>query len=155
MNMDWLVKSEPETYSIERFERERTAVWDGVRNFEARNNLVKMKVGDRVLFYQSGKETGVAGIGKVKKLAYADPSQFDSKSEYFDRRASSDKPLWFCPEIQFVKRLPRLVSLKEIKSERRLAKMGLLKKGSRLSVHQISNSEFDVIVGMAEKPEKK
>lgn len=154
MSNYWLVKSEPQAYSVERFERERIAIWDGVRNFEARNNLVKMKVGDYVLFYQSVSDIGVSAIATVKKLAYPDRSQFDSQSQYYDRRATQAKPLWFSPELMFVKRLPRLVSLKELKTERRLANMALLKKGSRLSVHPIAASDFKLIVALANKPTK-
>ena len=147
-----MVKSEPESYSIDRFEREKIAVWDGVRNFEARNNLVKMRVGDAVLFYQSVTEVGIVALARVKKQAYPDAAQFDRNSQYYDRRASSNKPLWFSPELRFVKRLDRLVSLKELKSEKRLSQMSLLKKGSRLSVHQLSETEFQIMLELAKRP---
>ena len=150
MTAYWLVKSEPSAYSIDTFEREKIAVWDGVRNFEARNNLQQMQRGDAVLFYQSVTDVGIAGLAKVFKRAYPDPSQFDPQSPYYDRRASLQKPLWFSPELQFVKKLARVVSLRELKAERRLSDMRLIEKGSRLSVHKLSKSEFELMMKLAE-----
>lgn len=147
----WLVKSEPSVYSIDDMCREKRTLWHGVRNYQARNFLRSMKVGEQVLFYHSSEEPiGVAGVVAVASTAVPDPSQFDKKSEYFDEQATRENPRWFCPELQFLKKFPRTIPLVELKSIRALAKMPLLQRGSRLSVQPVQESEFEAILKLTQ-----
>ncbi|MCA1831004.1 MAG: EVE domain-containing protein, partial [Actinomycetota bacterium] len=112
----WLVKTEPSTFSIDDLERKGVEHWDGVRNFVARNNLRAMKLGERALFYHSSAEPpGVAGICEVVREAYPDESQFDPNSKYFDPKSKPEKPLWWMPDMGFVKKFPRFVPLAELR----------------------------------------
>jgi predicted RNA-binding protein with PUA-like domain len=145
----WLMKSEPDTYSIDDLERDGSTHWDGVRNFKARNNMRAMKVGDEVLFYHSNASPpGVVGIARVCKESYPDPAQFDEKSKYHDERATRDKPRWDMVDVEFVAKAKDIVGLPEIKSERALAEMELVRYG-RLSVQSVKKEEFDRVKRMA------
>ena len=145
----WLAKSEPEEFSIDDLKKDKVCHWDGVRNYQARNYLQEMQLGDLVLFYHSNANPpGVAGIMKVVKTAYPDPSQFDTKHKYFDPKSSSEKPRWFCPEFKFERKFKHLVSLSDLRAQKSLGKLPLLQRGSRLSVHPVQKKEFDTIVDL-------
>ncbi len=147
----WLMKSEPESYSIEQMKRDKKTLWTGIRNYQARNFMMQtMKLGDQILFYHSNAEPpGIVGVVEVSGPAIADPSAQDPKSEYHDPKASSDKPIWYCVEVEFAQAFKRLVSLNEIRMEKKLAKMPLLQKGQRLSIQPVTEAEFQVILKMA------
>ena len=146
----WLVKTEPHVYSIDDLKHDKKTEWTGVRNYQARNFLQEMELGDIVLVYHSNAEPpGVIGISKVSRTAEPDPTQFDSKSEYHEPKATQEAPRWFCPQLAFVKKFGRLVSLNELRENRALAGLRLLERGSRLSVIPISEKHFEAIVGMA------
>ncbi len=152
INMNhWLMKSEPEVFSIEDLKSRNRALWDGVRNYQARNLMRdQMQVGDLVLFYHSNAEPpGVAGIAKVSATAQVDPTQFDPMSKYFDPKASKSTPRWVCVEVAFESQLPSFVSLSEIRKTRALKDMLLLRPGQRLSIQPVSKVEFETIVKMA------
>src|SRR6185369_15003480 len=100
----WLLKSEPQGYSIDDLKRDKKTFWTGVRNFQARNFMQQMKKGDMCLFYHSGKETAVVGVAKVTSGALPDPTQFVKGGHYFEPRATKEKPEWYCPAVQFVKK---------------------------------------------------
>ena len=145
----WLMKSEEEVYSIDHLQEDGVTCWEGVRNYEARNMMRRMKVGDEVLYYHSNaKPPGVAGLARVAKEAYPDHFAFDSKSRYFDAKSDESNPRWFMVDLEFVEKLPRLVSLQEIREEKSLADMALLNR-KRLSVQPATKKEFDMIVKMA------
>lgn len=148
----WLFKSEPDAYSMEDLAAEKNAVgrWDGIRNYQARNILRdQVANNDRVLFYYSScKVPGVAGIARVVKPAYPDPSQFDPDSPYFDPKATADAPRWFCVDIRFEKQFDQLVTLAQLRAEPALAEMVLLKQG-RLSVQPVTAQEWKVIKKLA------
>ncbi|NNF25767.1 MAG: EVE domain-containing protein [Gemmatimonadetes bacterium] len=146
----WLMKSEPYVYSIDDLERDGTTFWDGVRNYSARNLMRdKMKIGDRVLYYHSNANPpGVVGIAEVVKESYPDHTQFDEKSKYHDPKSTEEKPRWFMVDIAFVEKLPRAVTLPEIKDTAALAEMVLVNR-SRLSVQPVKKSEYDLILKMA------
>jgi len=145
----WLIKSEPHVYSIDDLERDGRTMWNGVRNYQARNHMRAMEMGDRVLFYHSQQDPpGVVGVAKVVREAYPDPTQFDPKSEYHDARSDPDDPRWSLVDVGFVEKLPRTVSLPEIKAEPELADMVLV-KASRLSVQPVTEGEYRRIVTMA------
>lgn len=148
----WVMKSEPDCYSIDDLKRDKTEMWDGVRNYQVRNMMRDdIQVGDMALFYHSnaGKETGVAGVMKIAKTAYPDPTQFDPKSEHPDPKSDPDNPRWLCVDVRFVSKLPRVVTLHEMKRATPLQKMRLLQPGNRLSVLPITKKEFETIVGMS------
>src|SRR5690606_27389126 len=109
----WLMKSEPEVFSISDLERDGRTLWEGVRNYQARNFMMNdMKVGDEVLFYHSNAEPpGVAGIAQVSSAAVPDPTAFDKKSEYFEPKATKENPRWFCVEVKFVKKFKAVLPL--------------------------------------------
>jgi predicted RNA-binding protein with PUA-like domain len=132
-NRHWLVKQEPESYSWETFAREGRTRWEGVRNYQARNNLKDMAVGDRVLFYASGGPKSVVGIASVSAAATPDDS--------------ADEPGWVAVELQAVRALGRPVTLAQIKSEPSLSGVALL-RNSRLSVIPLARGEFERIVQM-------
>ena len=147
----WLMKSEPDAFSIDDLAARpgKREHWDGVRNYQARNFMREMKKGDKVLFYHSScTEPGVVGVAKVVKEAYPDFTAFDPESKYFDPKSSPDKPRWFMVDIQFQKKLKRTIALAELKQNPLLEGMQLLRKGNRLSVMPVAESEFDAILAM-------
>lgn len=148
----WLMKSEPDVFGIEDLRRKKTEHWDGVRNFQARNYMREMEVGDRVLFYHSNaKEIGVAGLARVAKTAYPDHTSWDPDSKYFDPRSTVEAPRWFMVDVAFVEAFPRIVTLGEIREQAALADMPLVNR-SRLSVQPVTDEQFKLIVAMASMP---
>ncbi|MCH2535414.1 MAG: EVE domain-containing protein [Bdellovibrionales bacterium] len=146
----WLMKSEPDVFSIDDLKKQRQTTWDGVRNYQARNFMMNdMKVGDLVLFYHSNaKPPGIAGLATVSKKAEPDPTQFDKKSEYFDPKATKDKPRWFCVKVKFKDKFKELIPLEEIKSEKALKDMLVVQKGQRLSIQPVKEKDFNHILKM-------
>ena len=144
----WLMKSEPDAFSIDDLKRKKREAWDGVRNYQARNFMRDgMRPGDMVFFYHSNcAEPGIAGIAEVASDAYPDPSQFDSKSKYFDPKSSRQEPRWMLVDVKFVKKLKRTITLDELKGQAALEDMQLLRKGNRLSVMPVGASEWRYIL---------
>jgi predicted RNA-binding protein with PUA-like domain len=150
----WLVKSEPNTFSIEDLAHapKQTTCWDGVRNYQARNFMRQMAIGDQVLFYHSNAEPpAVVGIAEVVKTAYPDRTQFDRKSHHFDPASKPNAPRWDMVDLKYRETFPTSVSLHRLKQEPKLKGMVLLQKGSRLSVQPVAESEWAVIVKLARK----
>jgi predicted RNA-binding protein with PUA-like domain len=157
----WLMKSEPEAYSIDQLKADKKTLWSGVRNYQARNYMtgvpvgmatVAMTPGDLFFFYHSNAEpTAIVGVGKILKINQPDPTALDPKSDYYDPKASSDHPIWFCAEVGFVEKWKTPITLAQLKAEKALAKMVLLQKGSRLSVQPVTKSEFDHVMKMKAK----
>lgn len=144
----WLLKSEPDTYSIDDLQRDGRAPWDGVRNFSARNRLREMAEGELALFYHSStRPTGVVGLCRVARAAYPDPGQFDPKSPYYDPKATPEKPRWSMVDVEYVEHLPQMVTLEQIKGEAALADMILLRR-ARLSVQPVTPPQFEHVVAM-------
>jgi predicted RNA-binding protein with PUA-like domain len=151
MSAHWLMKSEPDVFSIDDLAKKGTAGWDGVRNYQARNFMKAMKVGDRVFFYHSNAlPPGVAGEAEVAKLAYPDPTQFDPKAGHYDPKAHPEQPIWFQVDLRFVRKFPRLLSLDELRGVPALAGMPLFNR-SRLSVQPVTPAQWKVIVTLAGK----
>jgi predicted RNA-binding protein with PUA-like domain len=150
----WLMKTEPDVYSIDSLARDHTTWWEGVRNFQARNFMSQgMAEGDLVLFYHSSCEPpGVAGLARVSKRAEPDQTQFDKKSEYYDAKATLEKPPWFCVQVEFLERFKNFVPLADIRAARGLADMVLLQKGSRLSVQPAEKKHFEIIKKLGTAP---
>lgn len=145
----WLMKSEPDVFSIQDLKKKKTSGWDGVRNYQARNFMRdEMRVGDLVLFYHSNAEPpGIAGVARVSRESHPDPTQFEKKSEYFDPKATKEKPIWFMVEVEFVEEFP-LIPLDAIKKEKALANMPLVQKGTRLSVMPVKENEWKRVMEM-------
>ncbi|GAB3024857.1 EVE domain-containing protein [Oleiagrimonas citrea] len=146
----WLMKSEPETFSLDDLERKGSEPWDGVRNYQARNFMRDdMRVGDKVFFYHSNCDVpGIVGIAKVASKPYPDPTQFDPKNHYFDAKSSRDNPRWILVDIAFVKRLKRTISLAELKDDPALEGMPLVRKGNRLSVMPVDAAHWKHILSL-------
>ena len=144
----WLMKSEPDVYSIEDLESDKTTCWEGVRNYKARNLMREMEVGDLVLFYHSNaKPPGVAGIARVGREAYPDRFSWDPASRYFDPKSTPDQPRWFMVDVEFVERFPRLVSLHTLKQTEGLEEM-MVTKPTRFSVQPVTPDEFRIVVSL-------
>ena len=147
----WLVRTEPDSYSIDDLKRDKKTVWDCVRNYQARNNLCAMEIGDQVIIYHSSSDpTGIAGLAKVSKKAFPDQTQFDKKSEYYDAKATKETPRWFSPEISYVRSFPELLTLELLRSKKQLEGLLVLKRGMRLSVQPVTNEEFENILALAD-----
>lgn len=147
----WLVKSEPEVYSISHLEQDGTTGWEGVRNYQARNSMRDdMKDGDLALYYHSNaRPSGVAGLARVSGPPVADPSQFDTKSDYFDATSDPAEPRWLMARFAFVERFKAVVPLEVLKADRALTGMAVLQKGQRLSVQPVSAAHFERVLKLA------
>ncbi|WP_341501823.1 EVE domain-containing protein [Gallaecimonas sp. GXIMD4217] len=146
----WLMKTEPDAFSIRDLRVMETSCWDGVRNYQARNFMRQMQIGDGVFIYHSScKEVGIAGIARVVKAAYPDHSQFDPDSPYHDPKASPDQPRWFMVDVAFERAFDKVIPLSLLKANPALAELALCKKGSRLSVMPVSEPEWQAILAMA------
>ena len=172
----WLMKSEPSVYSISDLKRDKTALWTGVRNYQARNymlgadatarlvreaiadkkklaesmttsNPLTMEAGDVFLFYHSNAEpTACVGYGTIERVGVPDPEQFNKKLDGFEPKASKEKPMWYCAEVRVNEVFAKPVTLETMRADKTLAKMVLLQKGSRLSVQTVSEEEFQHIL---------
>jgi predicted RNA-binding protein with PUA-like domain len=151
----WLFKSEPSTFSIDHLARApgKTTFWNGVRNYQARNLLRdEIHAGDGVLFYHSNADPPtVAGLAEVSRDGYPDATQFDPRSEYYDKGANPDDPRWFMVDIRFKEKFPRPVPLDELRENAALADMVLLRRGSRLSVQPVTVGEWKTIVALGRR----
>ena len=145
----WLMKSEPDELSITGLQKLGQARWDGVRNYQARNFLRAMAVGDEFFFYHSScPEPGIAGIGKIIEAAYPDPTALDKKSHYFDAKASQDKNPWSAIDVAFVETFPKVLSLSYLKQQTALEQLPLVQKGSRLSVMPVTAEQWAAVLAL-------
>jgi predicted RNA-binding protein with PUA-like domain len=150
----WLMKTEPSTFGVDDFAKKskKTAMWDGVRNYQARNMLRDdFRKGDLAFIYHSSTDvTGVAGIAQVVRAAYPDPTQFDRKSDHFDAGSKREDPRWFVVDVQLKRRLKRVITLDELRAhaDDELDGMLLLKRGNRLSITPISDAHWDFILSL-------
>lgn len=144
------MKSEPDCYSIDDLEKDGVQPWDGVRNYQARNFMRDdMQVGDQVLFYHSNTHPPhIAGIAQIASDSYPDPTQFDTDSQYYDPKATIDRPRWFLRDVAFVKKAKRIVSLTEIRNDTDFRTMLLVQTGQRLSIQPVEKKHFEQIVYM-------
>lgn len=150
----WLVKSEPTSFSIQDLAAapKRTTCWDGVRNYQARNLMSEMRVGDRVLFYHSSADPpAVVGTAKVVRDAYPDPTAWDPKDHHYDPKASPENPIWQMVDLQLDAIFKRPLPLDELRSVKALDGMELLRKGSRLSVQPVTPQQFATVLKLAAK----
>ncbi len=147
----WLMKSEPEDFSIDDLARVKVEPWTGVRNYQARNFMRQMKIGDGVLFYHSNADVpGVYGIAEVACEAYPDPTQFDRKSKYFDEKSTREQPRWDLVDVRYARTLRRAITLDDIRGQS--GKLGedfaLIRKGNRLSVLPVTAAQWKIILSL-------
>ena len=143
----WLLKCEPDVYSISDLERDGRTGWDSVRNYQVRNFMRDdMKPGDLGIFYHSNADpSGAAGVLRIARSGLADPTQFDAKSDYHDPKSSKDAPTWLMCEVEFVGRFADVVPLERLRAEKSLAGMQILQRGNRLSITPLTEAEFETI----------
>jgi len=146
----WLMKTEPDVYSIDDLERDGTEPWEGVRNYQARNSMREMAEGDLVIFYHSNaKPPGAAGVCRVSREAYPDDTQFDKNSKYHDPKSKKEDPRWSLVEVAFVEKFAEPISLQALKDDHALEGMLVTQKGSRLSVQPVEKKHFKRVLKMA------
>lgn len=145
----WLMKSEPDELSISGLKKLGQTRWDGVRNYQARNFLRAMAVGDQFFFYHSScPEPGIAGIGEIVKSAYPDPTAMDEKSHYFDAKATEEKNPWSALDVAFVEEFSKVLGLGLLKQQAALEQLPLVQKGSRLSVMPVTDEQWAAVLGL-------
>ncbi len=148
----WLMKSEPEEFGIDDLESraDKTEPWDGVRNYQARNMMRdEMKVGDLAFFYHSNCETpGIVGIVKIAREGYPDPTAFDPEDDHYDPKSDPDNPRWYLVDVEFVRKLKRVIPLSDLKAEQALKGMALVRRGNRLSVMPVTKRQWKHILEM-------
>jgi len=148
----WLMKSEPDEYSIDDLaaERNQTAHWDGVRNYQARNMMRdQMCIGDKVFFYHSNTaEPGIVGIAGVVRTGYPDFTAFDRKDKHYDAKSDPDNPRWYMVDVRYVRMLKRVITLSELKTHKQLSDFPLVRRGNRLSVMPVSKKDWDFILAL-------
>lgn len=129
------MKSEPEVYSINDLAKDVTTLWDGIRNYQARNYMRSMQIGDRAFFYHSNTSPpGIAGLMEVIEVGLTDPSQFDPTSKYFDPRSLPKAPRWDCVRLKYLQTWDKIISLEELKQTFSQEELGVVRKGNRLSI---------------------
>ncbi len=143
----WLMKSEPDAYSIDTLKRDGVTLWDGIRNYQARNFMRKMAIGDKVFFYHSNcKPPGIVGLMEVIDLNIIDPTQFQKESKYYDPKSSYEKPKWDCVKVKYLFKVNKFISLHELKNLFNEEELLLVKKGNRLSIIPIEKKVAELIL---------
>ena len=146
----WLMKSEPGTFSIDDLKKQKTTRWDGVRNYQARNFMQAMEVGDEVLFYHSSADpSGVAGVARISQIAEPDATALNKNHPYYDSKSTPEKPIWFAVEVEFKQKFLSLITLSQLRSTNGLEDLMVLKKGQRLSVQPLSENHYTRILKLA------
>jgi predicted RNA-binding protein with PUA-like domain len=146
----WLMKSEPDVYSIDDLERDGSECWEGVRNYQARNFMREMSEGDlAILYHSNAKPPGAAGVCRICRKAYPDSTQFDKKSQYYDPKSKKEDPRWSMVDVEFVEKFAAPVSLQALKDDPALEGMRVTHKGSRLSVQPVEKGHFKRVLRMA------
>ena len=149
----WLMKSEPDAYSIDDLERDGVEPWDGIRNYQARNFIRDdMQVGDEAIFYHSScKVPAAVGLMRIVSDAYPDPTQFDANAKYFDARSDPDDPRWLLRDVEFIRRLKRPITLRELKQRDDLDGFQLLKRGNRLSIFPVGEEHWNIVLSLEDQ----
>lgn len=150
----WVMKSEPTAFSIDDLAKvpRRTTCWDGVRNYQARNFMRSMQLGDQVLFYHSSADPpAIVGMAEVVRQAYPDPTQFDKRDPHYDSASDPANPRWDMVDIRLVRKFSTPLSLDMLRAQPKLKGMELLRKGSRLSVQPVKLAEWDLILALAQR----
>ena len=143
----WLMKSEPDAYGIDDLRREKTTLWDGIRNYQARNFMRTMAIGDRAFFYHSNcKPPGIIGLMEVMETELVDPTQFDPQAKYHDPKSSPDNPRWDCARLRFLGQFETLLSLERLRELYSEEQLSVIKRGNRLSILPVpDNTALDLL----------
>ena len=146
----WLMKSEPDTYSIDDLQSFGVDHWDGIRNYQVRNFFRdQMQVGEQAFFYHSNcKEPGIVGTMEIVSKAYPDHTAFDPSEKYFDSKSDPENPRWLMVDVRYIRHLDRMIMLGELRQQKQIADMKLLQRGNRLSVLPLSKMEWQYILEM-------
>lgn len=146
----WLLKSEPSVFSIDDLQRVHTTLWDGIRNYQARNYLRSAKVGDLAFFYHSSNvHTGLAGLGEIVETDVVDPTQFDPTSAYYDAKSTAANPRWYTVKVQFVEKFAQITTLERLKAEFSPEELIVVRKGYRLSIMPVSAAVAPRLLALA------
>lgn len=137
----WLMKSEPDVYGIHHLQQEGSTLWDGIRNYQARNFMRSMAIGDRAFFYHSNaKPPGIVGLMEVIETGLTDPSQFDPASKYFDPKSTPQAPRWDCVRLRYVGTFAALLSLDQLRAQFSVEELPVVRQGNRLSILPVSEA---------------
>ena len=144
----WLMKNEPEDYSIDDLKKDKIEPWDGIRNYQVRNMIRdEMKKGDQAFFCHSNCDIpGIYGLMTINSDAYTDHTAFDKKAKYYDPKSNKDNPTWLMVDVKYKRKLKSVISLTELKSHKVLSTMRVVQKGNRLSITKVSKKEWDFIL---------
>ena len=143
----WLMKSEPDAYSIETLEKEKETIWDGIRNYQARNFMRKMEIGDQAFFYHSNcKPPGIVGLMEIVSKNIIDPTQFDKNSKYYDPKSDKLNPRWDCVKVQFLSKSKGIITLQELRSLFKEEELLVVKKGNRLSILPVIQKSANLLI---------
>lgn len=147
----WLIKSEPDVFSIDDLAAVKQEPWDGIRNYQARNFMWKeMQIGDLAIFYHSNaKPPGAVGIAKVVSEPYPDPTQFDPSNHYFDPKSPEDNPRWWLVDFSFVEKFDEMLPLDALKADKQLSEMMVCQRGTRLSITPVQLKHFKRVCKIA------
>ncbi len=147
----WLMKSEPDVYSIDDLARDKTELWDGIRNYQARNFLKSMAVGDVAFFYHSNtKPPGIAGLMTIHAACVVDPTQFDAGNKYYDPKSSPDDPRWHTVVVAYASKFTHYLSLDQLKESFSPDELQVVKRGNRLSVMPVDEEAAKRLLSLAE-----
>jgi predicted RNA-binding protein with PUA-like domain len=143
----WLMKNEPEAFSIDDLARVNVEPWDGIRNYQARNFMRdEMSIGDKAFFYHSScKVPGIVGLMEIASGPYTDPTAFDPEEHYYDPKSKPENPTWIMVDVRFISKLENPVTLQELRQYQQLSGMRLLQKGNRLSIMPVEKKHWDFI----------
>jgi len=149
----WLMKNEPEDYGIDDLKKDKTEHWDGIRNYQVRNMIRDdMSIGDMAFFYHSNCEIpGIYGLMTINSKAYPDHTAFDKKAKYYDVKSDKNKPTWLMVDVKYKRKLSNAITLKELKSKKKLSEMRVVQKGNRLSITEVTEKDWEYILSLEKK----
>ena len=149
----WLMKNEPEDYGIDDLKKDKTEHWDGIRNYQVRNMIRDdMSIGDMAFFYHSNCEIpGIYGLMTINSKAYPDHTAFDKKAKYYDIKSDKNKPAWLMVDVKYKRKLQKIITLKELKSKKKLSEMRVVQKGNRLSITEVTEKDWEYILSLEKK----
>ena len=146
----WLMKNEPDDYSIDDLKKDKTEPWDGIRNYQVRNMIRDdMRIGDIAFYYHSNCDIpGIYGLMTINSKAYPDHTAFDKKAKYYDIKSDKKKPTWLMVDVKYKRKLKNPITLKELKSEKKLSNMKVVQKGNRLSITEVEKKDWEYILSL-------
>tara|TARA_B110000858_G_C17712209_1_gene431150 strand:+ start:539 stop:1000 length:462 start_codon:yes stop_codon:yes gene_type:complete len=146
----WLMKNEPDDYGIDNLSKDKIEPWDGIRNYQVRNMIRDdMSIGDMAFFYHSNCDIpGIYGLMTINSKPYPDHTAFNKKAKYYDIKSDISKPTWLMVDVKYKRKLKKIITLKELKSEKKLSKMRVVQKGNRLSITEVEKKDWEYILSL-------